>query len=233
MSNPLNSKALQNNLVAMAQASIPPNVIINGTNGVTCPHGHPIAPRSSYISFRLAAALPNTHSWGLYISQQDVVDLSTTLQSAGWDQSTSADAANQMIVAALSSIFHLDCTLMNVHEIMFLQYGMAAYQNGLTDVISRSGESIHVCAGDTISYLRANFPGSNDDWWKLLSSLGLDPSPFNNQILEFVRDVIEQLAKKNLGFSSPDARRRFILNLPVYNNRKPFPGLDLPTTIVP
>lgn len=233
MSNPLNAKALHNRLVATAQVNVPPIIMINGINGVTCPHGHPIAPRSSYVSFRLAAALPNTHAWGLYISQEDIADLSASLQAAGWDQLTSIDAATEMIRAGLTSIFYLDCTLMNVHEIMFLQYGMAAYQNGLTDIISRTGETIHMCAGDTISYLRTNFPGSDDDWWNLLTSLSLNPPTFNNQVLEFVRDVIEQLAKKFLNFSSPDARRRFILNLPVYNFRKPFPGLDLPITIVP
>jgi hypothetical protein len=185
------------------------------------------------VSFRLAGALPNTHAWGLYVSQQDVVDLSATLQSAGWDQSTSVEAANQMIISGLTSIFHLDCTLMNVHEIMFLQFGNIVYQNGLDVVIDLSHEAIRLSAGNAVAHMRGAFTGNDDGWYALFHQLGIyEPSP-NRGFLDFARIVIENTINNVLYFSSNDARHRFILNLPVYNNRKPFPGIDLPVTTIP
>jgi hypothetical protein len=231
--NPTNQKVVLNPIVATAQVGIPSYVLVDNTNGVHCPHGHSISPRSSYVSFRLAGALPNTHAWGLYVSQHDVVDLSATLQSAGWDQSTSLEAANKMIISGLTSIFHLDCTLMNVHEIMFLQFGNSVYQNGLSAVIDPSHEAICLSAGNAVAHMRGAFTGNDDDWYALFRKLGIyEPSP-NRRFLDFTRLVIENTINNALYFSSNDARHRFILNLPVHNNTKPFPGLDLPVTTIP
>lgn len=233
MMNPLNVKVLQNPLVATAQVSLPPDITIGHATGVNCPHGHHLAPQSSYVSFRLAAALPSTHSWGLYISQQDVDNLDVRLQNLGWAPTSSAEAAARLITAGLTSIFYLDCTLMNVHEILFLQYGPNAYQSGFDDVMRPSLDAIHYFAGEGVEFNRQDFAGDDDEWRNFHRQLGLDDPVGKNMKPQFIQSVINYLIRGKLRFSSEEALHRFILNLPRYNYRKSFPGIDLPTTIIP
>ena len=231
--NPLNAKVIQNQLIQVAQVVIPSHISINNTNGVSCPHGHQLAPQSSYVSFRLAAALPNTHSWGLYISQQDIDNLATALVNHGWNPSDSTEHAKNLITAGLRAIFHLDCTLMSVHEILFLQFGPLAYSNGLNDVLAPSWDLFHNHSANGIIYSKNSFTGDDDDWYSLHSHLGISHHPSSRGSLDFTRSVIENMIRGKIIFSSQAACQRFILNLPIYNDRKPFPGIELPITIIP
>ncbi len=232
--NPLNAKVIENQLIKTAQVGIPSHISVNNTNGVHCPHGHSLAPRSSYISFRLAASLPNTHSWGLYISQQDVNDVATALEDSGWKTSDSTEDAERLVTAGLTSIFHLDCTLMNLHEILFLQFGPMAYQNALLDLhLAVMWELLNLHAANGIIHKQNSFTGNDEDWYTLHQHLGINSHPSNRDSLHFARCVMSDIISRNLRFSSQEAMRRFILNMPIYNNQKSFPGVELPITIIP